>query len=274
MKNTILLYDDHCPLCVCYTDFFVKTGFLSPEERKAFSSADADILSRIDIGKGMNEIPFVDMSSGKAVYGIDALLEILNRKLPGIKTIGNINPIKWFLIKLYKFISYNRKVIVAKKCGPGAIDCAPEFSYFYRILFMAVFLFFNTAMLFAVHPLLQKLSFYHLSVTGLQAGHFMLVLINCLLATTLPLRKAIDYLGQVNMLALTCTLLLIPVILLQSFIPSATLGIYLTGLTIFIFREYLRRMDYLGFLSGQKWIISLNLAAISFFILYLFNQPL
>ncbi|MBI1342324.1 MAG: DUF393 domain-containing protein [Terrimonas sp.] len=271
MENSILLYDDHCPLCVGYTRLFVKTGLLKREERMAFSAAREDLLARINFEKGSNEIPLINLQSGQVLYGIDALLEILDTKIPMIKTIGNLHPVKWFLTHFYKFISFNRKVIVAKKCGPGDIDCSPAFHPGYRILFLLFFFCFNTVMLYPVDQVLQSLPFYHLTIRELQVAHFVLAGANCLLAFCLPAKKAIEYLGQVNMLALTCTLLFVPVILLAGQLTAILLSLYLVFLSIFIFQEYLRRMDYIGLLSKHRWISGINLAGICFFILYLFR---
>ena len=82
------------------------------------------------------------------VYGIDALLDILDQKIPFIKAMGNFAPLKWVLKRIYKLFSFNRKVIVAKKCGPASIDCSPDQNYLYRFIFMAVCLVFNTLMLY------------------------------------------------------------------------------------------------------------------------------
>src|SRR5436853_6007117 len=145
-KNQVLLYDDYCPLCSWYSGMFVKYRLLEPANRIAFSKAGIDVLTAIDIEKAKDEIPLFNKQERTTLYGIDSLLEILSWKMPLIKRIGNIRSIKWLLKKLYKFISYNRKVIVAKKCSQGVFDCSPFFSFQYRILFLFVFLIFNTIM--------------------------------------------------------------------------------------------------------------------------------
>jgi len=80
-NNKILLYDDYCPLCSWYSGLFVKFGLLSPENRVPFSKADIAILTSIDVEKGRDEIPFIDIETGVTVYGVDTLLEILGKKL-------------------------------------------------------------------------------------------------------------------------------------------------------------------------------------------------
>jgi hypothetical protein len=273
MKNKILIYDDNCPLCTWYSGMFVKFGLLPAEGRKAFSSLEPSLLNKIDFQKGKNEIPLPDPVSGKVWYGVDSLLEILGRKLPLIKQTGNLKPVKWCLKKLYKLVSYNRKVIVAKKCGPGSIDCAPDINYFYRLLFMVVCLVFNTLMLFPVHEkVFAKLLYYSLSVTELQAAHFGLVFINCLLTLNFKKEKAIEYLGQVNMLALITILLLLPLLAVVLILQSDWLiSVYLTAAAGVVFKEYLRRMEYAGVLINNKWVVSMNLLSLSCFILYLFG---
>ena len=270
--NGILIYDDLCPLCTWYSNQFVRFNLLTAKNRVAFSTADPSLLRLIDIEKGRNEIPYVDMESGKTFYGIYALLEILGQKLPIIKTIGNVQPVKWFLLRLYKLVSFNRKVIVAKKCGTGMFDCSPEFNFFYRILFMAISLVFNTLMLFPLHNhVLSHLSYYHLTGMELQLGHFSLVCINCFLALNFGKEKAVQYLGQVSMLATISNLLLIPLLLLSFLkVNEILITIYFIGIAALIYKEYLKRMEYAGVLPENKWLVSLNLMSLTGFILFLF----
>jgi predicted DCC family thiol-disulfide oxidoreductase YuxK len=273
MKNKVLVYDDNCPLCTWYSGLFVKYGFLNAEDRKPFSTLDDKLVAKIDFDKSRNEIPLLDISTHKVVYGIDALLEILDQKIPFIKATGNFAPLKWVLKRFYKLVSFNRKVIVAKKCGPSTIDCSPDYNYLYRFIFMAVCLVFNTLMLYPIHNnLFSKLSYYHLELYELQAAHFAFVIINCTLAFSFPKTKGYEYLGQVNMLALSVILLLTPLMIFQFIFDSEWLVTsWLIFTALFIFKEYLRRMEYAGVLSNNKWIISMNLLSLTGFILFLFH---
>ena len=273
MKNKILVYDDNCPLCTWYSGLFVKYGFLNAEGRKPFSTLDEKLLLKINFDKSRNEIPLFDTTTNKVVYGIDALLEILDQKIPFIKAAGNCRPIKWFLKKLYKLISYNRKIIVAKKCGNGSIDCSPDVNYLYRFLFLAFCLALNTILLYPIHHnVFTKLSYYHLDFGELQAAHFAFVCINCVLAFSFTKERGYEYLGQVNMLALLVILLLIPLTLI-SYIFSAEwfITMWLVILAAFIFKEYVRRMDYVGIIPKNNWIVSVNMLSLIGFILFLFH---
>ena len=270
----ILLYDDYCPLCTWYSGLFVKYRLLKPENRVPFSKADIEILTSIDIERGKDEIPLFDTKTGRTLYGIDSLLEILSQNSPAIKSIGNYTPVKWFLQKLYKLISYNRKVIVAKKCGSGSFDCSPGFNVFYRVLFMILFLFFNSLMLLPLHnDLFRQLSFYHLSSNQLQAAHLIFVATNCTTAAFLNRKQAIEYLGQINILALITILSLVPVMVISSIVSATELVIvlYLAFLTVLIIKEYFRRMKYANIIMKYKSIIVINLFCLAAFLVYVFH---
>jgi predicted DCC family thiol-disulfide oxidoreductase YuxK len=273
-RNQVLLYDDYCPLCSWYSGIFIKYGFLKAGDRIPFSQADAGLLEAIDVEKAVDEIPLFNKETGTTLYGIDALLEILSWKLPAVKAIGNIRPLKWFLRKLYKLVSYNRKVIVAKKCGNAGFDCSPGFNTRYRLLFMFLFLSFNSAMLMPLHrDLLAQLSFYHLSFGQLQLAHLAFVFLNCTISIFLGPRKAIEYLGQVNMLALLTILFLTAGLIVSQImpLPQWTIVSYLCLLTPLVIREYFRRMNYAGVLPSYKVIIALNLGCLIVFLGYLFH---
>jgi predicted DCC family thiol-disulfide oxidoreductase YuxK len=264
-KDKILVYDDACPLCVAYTSAFVKAGLLTAEGRQSFSDVSAELLYTINYQRSKNEIPLLDPVTNKVWYGIDALLEILGQKCPVIKTIGHFKPVHWFLKKLYSFISYNRKVIVAAKASPVKIDCSPSFNLFYRVLFMLVFLIANTLMLYPVHQhLLSKIPVYSLTAGQLFLLHAANVTINCILALFMPKQTAIEYLGQVNMLTLVTNLLLLPLLITGAFLHLHNWinYLYLGLLTIVIFNEYFRRMDYAEILSRYKLVITINLVCI------------
>lgn len=276
MKNTnkILLYDDYCPLCTWYSGLFVKFGLLEPANRVGFSKAELPVLTAIDIEKGKDEIPLFDPATNHTLYGIDALLDILGQRVPLIRRVGNFRPVNWFLKKIYRLISYNRKVIVARKCGPGTYDCSPGFNYFYRFLFLLLFLCFNSLMLFPLHEhVFSQLSFYRLSISQLQSGHFAFVAINCLLAPFLDRKIAMEYLGQVNMLALLSVLLL-TVLMFISFIvafPDWLVLICMVGITVFIIKEYFRRMTYAGLFTQHRAIAWTNLLCLFIFLVYVFH---
>lgn len=272
-KNTkILIYDDDCPLCAAYTAAFVKTGLLNEEGRKSFSNIDGGNFAFVDKTKCHNEIPLIDTNTKQVWYGIDALLEILDQKIPFIKYIGNIKPVKWFLQKLYRFISYNRKVIVAQSSTTN-YDCSPDFNSRYRICFLAVFFLFNTAMLFPLYQTVFSHSFIgRSSYIQLQAAHLLLVASNIACALLLKNKTGLEYLGQVNMLALLSILLLIPLhFIIKYFLPLQNVytNIYVFLLSVFIINQYIKRMKYAGIIGRHNWVPAVNFLSLLAFIIYL-----
>lgn len=273
-SSKIIIYDDGCPLCVAYTSAFVAAGILNEEGRKNFSNIDAATFGLIDKAKCNNEIPLIDTETKQVWYGIDALLELLDGKIPFIKFVGNIKPVKWLLQKTYKFISYNRKVIVAVTPAKG-YDCSPDFNTRYRVAFLLFFLLFNTLLLAPLYETVFSNSFIGgRSFAELQAAHLLLVAVNITVAAFKGCKNALEYLGQVNMLALTCILLILPLHLVNSYaIPlgGEINNIYLGTLSLVIIREYIRRMKYARVLPKQLWIVAINIISILAFIIYLAN---
>ncbi|HSN61149.1 MAG TPA: DCC1-like thiol-disulfide oxidoreductase family protein [Ferruginibacter sp.] len=270
--SKIIIYDDGCPLCAAYTSAFVAAGILNEQGRKNFSNIDAATFELIDKAKCKNEIPLIDTETKQVWYGIEALLELLGSKIPIVKLIGNIKPVKWLLHKIYRFISYNRKVIVGIALKNG-YDCSPDFNIKYRILFLVCFFSFNTLMLLPLHNSVFSNSFIGgSSFVQLQTAHFILVAVNVLTAALLGLKKGIEYLGQVNMLALTSILLIIPLYFIKSYTNFSDKDInnfYLGFTAMVIVQDYIRRMKYALILPKQWWIVVINIISLLTFFIYL-----
>jgi predicted DCC family thiol-disulfide oxidoreductase YuxK len=271
-SNKIIIYDDACPMCATYTNAFVKCGFIKNENRVNFTTITPQLLSIIDIEKSKNEIPVIDSDTNEVYYGIDGLLEILNTKISFIKSLGNVKPIKWFLQKLYKFISFNRRVIVATEPATCNFNCTPQLNVKYRLFFALFFLLFNTIMLFPLHTWVIQNSIFKVDVIQLQIAHFLLVASNLLVAICINKRDAIEYIGQVNMLATLVIILFVPLIIINKIANEPLIlfnNAYMLGLTIFISNEYIRRMKFAHILPNYKWVPIVNAVCIFTFIVYL-----
>jgi predicted DCC family thiol-disulfide oxidoreductase YuxK len=271
-SNKIIIYDEDCPLCSAYTSAFVKTGILNEEGRRNFSNIDADIFNLVDKTKCNNEIPLIDTQTKQVWYGIDALLELLNTKIPFIKKLGNRPPVKWMLHRLYKFISYNRKVIVAIP-SKNKYDSSPDFNMRYRLYFLICFLLFNSFMLLPLYNSIFSVSFIAgSSFPAVQYAHLAFVAVNISGAFFLGRKNAFEYLGQINMLALICILLLIPLLLVNRFTGLSNTDInnfYMGMVCMFIITDYRRRMRYAGIIQNYPALVALNVCCLIAFILYL-----
>ncbi|TND10657.1 MAG: hypothetical protein FD123_299 [Bacteroidetes bacterium] len=140
MKTTdkkAIIYDNSCPMCAMYTEGFTRWGILKKENRVAFAELDTQqFIAQLDPERSRDEIPLVDLEGGKTIYGLDALLFMLSEKIPALTYIFRVQPVYWFFKKLYKLISFNRRVIVGGRYKKEKIDCAPHFNLKYRVVFM------------------------------------------------------------------------------------------------------------------------------------------
>ena len=263
-----LVYDNECPLCVAYTGAFVQAGLLEKEGRKNFNEVDAALLSNADSGRMHNEIPLIEHETGKVWYGIDALLEVLGTRLPLVRKIGHLTPVNWLLRKLYKLISYNRKVIVAVQARD--YDCSPAFNEKYRIVFLLLGLAFNSFIFTGSFALVNKTIFPAGSSHQLQLAHYTVVAVNITVAFFLGKQKGLEYLGQVNMLAITAMLLLLPLIWMQHLLPATLLSAGIGFIAAFVTREYFRRMRYSHILQNYKMVVALNISSAVATFIYLY----
>lgn len=270
-----LIYDDACPLCRVYTKAFVNQGLLQPGQRCSFSDLDPAAMGYIDINRARHQIPFLNRKTGITLYGIDALLAILEKKFPWLIKVCNNKYLYQGLQQLYHFISYNRRVITATRQSPGSFDCAPDFNSFYRILFLCFGFLFNTAMLSIVQDCFMKSSaFSNVSLAEIQFAHLALVACNLFCAITMNKKAALEYLGQVNMLALITILLLLPWCIVYQFIHTDMTiwsNAWMLMLFIFIIKEYHRRMRYAGIYPEKKFVVYSNYIGVICFILYLWH---
>lgn len=271
--DKIIIYDDDCPLCSAYTTSFVKTGLIKSENRKNFSTITSNLLQLIDVERSKNEIPVIEVQTNKVFYGVDGIVEILSQKIKFVKPIATITPINWGLKKLYKLISYNRRVIVAKKTKESNFNCTPHFNSTYRLLFAFLFLIVNSAMLFPLHNYVLGNSIVNnTTIVQLQLAHFCLVALNCFMAFLLPKKEGIEFIGQVNMLATITMLLFIPLILVNKYAliqSSMVNNVYMLLLSVFITKEYFRRMNFAELINRYNWMVWVNATCISMFLLYL-----
>jgi hypothetical protein len=233
--NKIIIYDDACPLCEWYTKLFVKYKFIQAHNKKSFSTIDPDLLKIIDVDRACKEIPLIDPSTQKVVYGIDTLLDVLDQKMPFIKTIGNMAPINWFLKKLYKLISFNRKGIIAAVPNGIGFNCTPAYSYNYKKYFIAILF------------VLTVLIYLCLKSTYIQPALQIALIVNAgvvVLAIFSTNKNILETVSQYILQYFIANILLLPLLVLQ-YLPSIVTLIYSLILGVFIAFQVYKRLTYL-----------------------------
>lgn len=271
LKHQTLLYDQDCPLCQAYTSGFIKTGMLDQNGRKSFADISISDEAILDIDRASNEIALIDNRNNTVTYGIDSLLKVIGHRFPLIKTLGFFPPIHYGLRKLYSFISYNRKVIMPNPAKAKAPQCVPSFNFTYRIAYILLTVLMVT---FTVHSYMQlfpwapKLS--EVVIGSLTLG---LIAFQWLFIVKRSSQQVIDYIGHLMTVSAFGVLLLIPVLLLNSwlYIPEF-LNLHWFILTIvFMFIEHVRRVSILKLPKhlSLMWIVYRCLVLITLLILYL-----
>ena len=258
LKHQTLLYDADCPLCRVYTNGFISAGMLDVNGKKPFCQLTDQEQSFVDVRRASNEIALVDNENKTVIYGIDSLLKVIGFSFPWIEKVGQVQPIKFFLKKLYSFISYNRKVIIPSKVNKALkLPCVPDFSFKYRSLYIAFagvvtsFVLYKSLNLIDVLPKLSIATAFILTVGQLVFQYLFLIAID---------KKSIfTYFGNLMTVSLMGSLLLLPILFLNSIfdIPqwASFAWFILTSVTMFLEHSRRIRLLEMPFYLSITWFI-------------------
>lgn len=244
LKDHTIIYDDECPLCKSYTQAFVSTAMLDQQGREAYSTAVGKSAA-VDWQRAKNEIALINRKENTVTYGVDALTTIVVNRFPSLGVFAAFKPLRWFLKKLYLFISYNRKVIAPGKVFEGANTCTPDMNYRYRWMYI-VFAWIVTSIILVAYsrlaaPIIPASSFLReFLVCGGQ-----IVFQGAIVFAARP-DRCIHYLGNVMTVSLAGALALTPVLLLSHFVSSPWfyIGYFMVVVSVMFF-EHLRRVRIL-----------------------------
>lgn len=258
LENQTLLYDEDCPLCQAYTSAFVKTGILDENGKKPFTEITTEEARFIDTKRAANEIALIDTQNKTVIYGIDSLLKILGNSFPFIATIGKIKPVHFFLRKFYAFISYNRKVIIPGPLHKNAtLKCEPSFNYRYRFLYILFAVVITTLILNACSKMIPQLPNGSLTRELLLATGQ--IVFQSIFLKRFNRKTILNYIGNLMTVSLFGSLLLLPIIIVNSFFKiSETITLLWFGTTVaLMLREHFRRINLLELPKGLTltWIL-------------------
>lgn len=129
-----LLFDENCPLCQWYTRIFVQFNFIESSTRISYQKAADNTGLVFDRERAKSEIALV-REGEEALYGVDSMLSVIGSKWYLVGFIGRLFPVYWLLQLLYRFISFNRKIIAPTTCV-SECSCTPKFNLFWRVVFI------------------------------------------------------------------------------------------------------------------------------------------
>jgi predicted DCC family thiol-disulfide oxidoreductase YuxK len=255
LKKHVIIYDDECPLCDLYTSGFVKSGMLDENGRKAFRGIDIRIENMIDRKRACNEIALVNEESGRVLYGTESLFAIISHSYPILRGLFRFRPFVWLINKLYSFISYNRKVIIPGTWFEAKNSCVPDYNLRYRWAYIIIGCFATSIILNAYSALFNTIlpvsTFSReLAICGGQ------IIFQGGVVGVLRRERVIHYLGNMMSVSLMGAVLLIPMLLINSFvIMSVYANLAWFGLVVAImFLEHWRRVKILGL----HWLVSVS----------------
>lgn len=276
IDNKIIIYDSACPMCSLYTRAFIRMGMLSDQGRIAFSDlSDSKIISQLDLARAAQEIPLIDTKGEGTLYGLDSLAYVLGQKLPFISRIMRITFVSWFFRRLYKMVSFNRRVIIPAKPSRNGVDCTPPFNMKYRITFIVFAVLLSSLITF----LFGRSVAPYISVDQFNGGWQMLLvagtgwIVQMIIVMLFKAKDKVDYLGHLSTVMILGVLMLLPGIALSSFtgyqywlIPVVSV-LLSSGIMLW---QHMIRVSHIG--AAQVWTLCwfLSLQVTAFFWAYIF----
>ena len=259
LTDNKLLVDINCPLCKIYTKGFIKMNLLDESCVYPYQFISDQECKSIDMNKAKTEIALHDSSSGETRYGLASLLHILTHNNVHLNSLANHKLLTAPLSILYKFITYNRKVVYPYRSGVNPLrTCLPSLHVGYRwafIIFVALF----TAVVvneFTSH-LFSALGWMHNYYTELLVC-FGQVAWQGTVAFAIVKDKALDYLGNMSTVSFIGALILMPFLLLANIYAFSTLVllIYFAMVIGIMFLEHNRRCKTLGITTWMtfSWV--------------------
>ncbi len=255
LSNHQLIIDKNCPMCQIYGKGFEKTGMLAAGSCSPYQTIGVATTEKIDMNKARNEIAFYNTQTHEVLYGIDSLVFIITHYFAFLKPILQNKPVDFFLRKLYKFISYNRKVIAPSRQNESERNCTPDLNLKYRLLYIFFVVICSTFVLFHfTKPINQLMGWEnHLGREFLVC--FGQIIWQSVVLTKIIKEKLLDYLGNMMTVSMIGTLLLLPILFINNLSPVFHLIYFGIVVNLMLF-EHIRRCKILdlGWLPSISWV--------------------
>jgi len=258
LKNRKLLIDKDCPMCKVYGICFSKIGLVDKNTVAPYQTISNAYASQIDMERAKNEIALLNTETATTQYGIDAMIEIVAHGSAFFKKFLYSTFVYAFLLRLYRFISYNRKVIIPTLREENVRDCTPDLNVKYRwayIVFVAIFT--GLVLNQFVFHLNMRLGWEHSWVRELficfgQIGWQLAAI------SYFRKHKTLEYLGNMSTVSMIGGLLLLPIFLATYYFAISLLGLlalFGSVVTIMLF-EHVRRCKLLDvpFAMSVSWV--------------------
>ena len=235
-------------MCNIYGKCFTQVQLIDTQTVTPYQNIEEVYTQNIDMERAKDEIALYAIDSTQTIYGIDAMIKIVTHQHPNLHRLLHSKIIYAFLLRLYRFISYNRKVIYPTPTQIHERDCTPQVNTKYRWLYILFVAFFTGIVLnkFIFH-INMALDLPHNWVReyiicfGQIAWQFIAI-------SLLSKKNTLDYLGNMSTVSMIGGLLLLPLLAINSILhlsPIIFVCYFLLVVSI-MFVEHIRRCKLLG----------------------------
>lgn len=256
LNNHIILYDADCPMCTLYTKAFTNTGMLDEQGRVSYQDMPQEACTLVDRQRAVNEIALVNIQTGDVIYGVPSLFKVIGNSFPVFKPLFGFGPFLWLMQKVYAFISYNRRVIIPAAYQPTGIQ--PTFRLGYRLAYLIFTWLVVGGVLTAYAHLLMPLVPVGDPLREYYICGGQMLFQGVVISAYAP-AKLWEYLGNMMTISLAGALLLLPVLLIASFIAMPPVMAILCFLAVagLMFLEHIRRtkLMQLGWMLTITWVV-------------------
>ncbi|RCH55510.1 DUF393 domain-containing protein [Mucilaginibacter hurinus] len=257
LKDHTILYDAECPVCTLYAKKLESSGALAIGSGAAYQTLQAAACPMVDRQRAANEIAMIHTRTGEVTYGIDSLFKLMANTWPNLKGLFNFKPFLWLMARVYRFFSYNRRVIVPAG-NVNAFAIQPAFKIKYRL----TYLFFTWLMASCILTGYAHLLSDIMPVGGTYREYFICggqIVFQGLIVSFYARHKKWDYLGNMMTISAGGALLLLPALVVNLFItlPALVYTLYFLGVAALMFFEHIRRTKLLalGWVLTLTWVL-------------------
>lgn len=258
LNNHKLLLDNTCSICTIYGNCFVRHSFINEASISSFQHIEEKYAVHIDMAQAQRKIALYDIQSKSSLYGMDAILRIIQTKHSNIAKALRSPFIYWILNVLYSFISYNRKIIVRPSLSVEGRRCNPPFHKACRLAYLLI-----TALLTGLilkhyyNPIFIGLG-WSLNPWTEYLICFAQIIFQYFSFKYFFKTSPLHYLGHMSTVSMMGGLLLLPMLLLSSLVELPIillLGYFLIVVGIMLTEHIIRstRLD-LGWRMTLSWI--------------------
>lgn len=265
LKNKIIVYDDSCPMCKAYTGAFVKWGIIKPENRQPFSSAIDKVACSINLKKARHHIPLIDGNTGRVMYGLQSLFYILAARFPRLGFIFKSKLLVQFWQPIYNFISYNRRVIAGSSKPKSGFDCAPDFSFKFRLSYIVLASGFTIFFSFLIADHLSSMiNFSAAAIFAALSSGWVLFALSYIERTA---KERINFFGHLITVSLIGSAMMLPALLFNSILPIGLLALLCLSIML---KQMNKRTEAINLSNWHVslWFFFLTAGALFIFLLH------